>query len=104
MSLQLYVMRRPGQERPKLVVLNVLDEEEWQKFLAMARVGFADELKDERLPEADQGDFDDTVKMFKAFNWGMAYIAPRCGPNDVRPARTQARAESSAIFDHWANP
>jgi len=75
--LRLYLMHRPGEEQPKLMVLNVLDDEEWTKFLAMARVGFADELMDERLPDADQESFDETAKMFKSFNWAMAYLAPR---------------------------
>ena len=78
-GLRLYVAQRAGLN-PKdldLVVLNALDEPGWNKFLATYRPAFADELKDEALPEANADEFASTQKMFGAFKWGMAYLAPR---------------------------
>ncbi len=75
--LRLYLARRNSDERDELVVLNVLDEEGWSKWLAMMRAGFAEELKEEQSGEADPAAFDQTAKMFKAFKWAMAYMAPR---------------------------
>jgi dienelactone hydrolase len=77
--LRLYVAHRAGLNpgELELVVLNVLDEAGWTKFLATYRSGFAGELKEEQLPEADAKEWESTRKMFQSFKWGMAYVAPR---------------------------
>ncbi|MSR59586.1 MAG: acetylxylan esterase [Planctomycetaceae bacterium] len=77
--LRLYIAHRAGlkADELELVVLNALDQLGWTKWLASLRPGFADELKDEQLPEADAAEFGQTKKMFESFKWGMAWIAPR---------------------------
>jgi hypothetical protein len=94
--LRLYVAQRAGlqdaasKENPAkadLTVLNVLDAEEWPRWLATMRVAFADKLKDEAAPEADEKEFASTEQMFKSFKWTMAYVAPRgVGPTAWDPA------------------
>ena len=79
--LRLYVAHRAGlkPDALKLVVLNSLDEQGWNDFLAMMRVGFEAELGagDRKLPKADKQAFEQTRKMFQSFPWGMAYVCPR---------------------------
>jgi dienelactone hydrolase len=83
--LPLYVAYRAGlqPEDLELVVLNVLDQQGWQQFLASMRVGFAQQFAGEHLPEADEKEFREAERMFQQFKWGMAYIAPRgIGPTE----------------------
>lgn len=77
--LRLYVAHRDGLKPAELdlVVLNVLDQPGWTKFLATYQAGFADELKGEQLPGADAKEWESTKKMLQTFKWGMAYVAPR---------------------------
>ncbi|MBM80138.1 MAG: hypothetical protein CMJ78_06040 [Planctomycetaceae bacterium] len=77
--LRVYLAKRDGvaNQDLDLIVLNVLDEEDWDEFLAMMQVGFADQLKGEHLPKPNVEEFNSHAKMFKAFKWGMAYVAPR---------------------------
>jgi dienelactone hydrolase len=85
-ELRLYVAQRAGLPKADLVVLNVLDETDWSEFLATYRPAFADELKDETLPEADEKSFEETRRMFANFPWAMAYVAPRgIGPTAWNP-------------------
>jgi dienelactone hydrolase len=93
--LRLYLARRAGQDRADLVVLNVLGEEGWRKLLAGMRPGFAEELKGEDLPAADEKAWAEMVEMFRSFKWAMAYVAPRgIGPtawSGNEKKRTQIR-------------
>ena len=93
--LRLYLLRRASDKPDDLVVLNVLDDEGWKKWLAMMQPGFAEQLTGELLPAADPAAFDETKKMFKSFPWAMAYIAPRAvGPTAFDQAakkQTQVR-------------
>jgi hypothetical protein len=77
--LQLYVAHRAGLKPGELdlVVLNALDQPGWAKWLASMRPAFAEQLRDEQLPEADEEEFAQNRKMFQSFPWGMAWIAPR---------------------------
>lgn len=84
--LRLYVAERAGLEqpdengkpgKPDLTVLNVLDDQEWTKWLSMVRVAFADELREETQAEPDEKEFASLEQMFKSFRWRMAYVAPR---------------------------
>lgn len=61
----------------ELVVLNVCDERDWNEWLASIRPAFEAQLRDERLPPADDAQFEQTRKMFLSRKWAMAYIAPR---------------------------
>lgn len=76
-TLRIYVAQRAGLERADLTVLNVLDDQAWDEFLATARPAFKKELAGERLPAANQEGFDAWKKMFQSFPWAMAYVAPR---------------------------
>jgi len=76
-ELQLFVAQRAGLERADLIVLNVLDEQAWNEFLATARPAFEKELASEHLPPADNEGFDKWKQMFQSFPWAMAYVAPR---------------------------
>ena len=67
---------------PKLVVLNVLDDQGWQEFLATFAVEFGKELRnpqaaDETLPATDEKAWKSTSQMFANQPWAMAYVAPR---------------------------
>jgi len=75
--LRLYLAHRPGIERPNKVVLNVPDEQEWRQWLAAMRIGFADELKDETLPDPNEDDFNHIQETLKDNNSVLAYAAPR---------------------------
>lgn len=77
--LRLYVAHRAGLKPSELkpVVLNVLGETGWLKFLGEYSVLFGKELAEENPPEPLTKEFESTRKMFAAFPWGMAYLAPR---------------------------
>jgi dienelactone hydrolase len=77
--LRLYLAHRAGLSRPELelIVLNVLDQPGWLKWLAMMRTAFGAELEGETALAADPEAFTQTKKMFANFRWGMAWLAPR---------------------------
>jgi len=75
--LRLYLAHRPGIERPEQVVLNVPDEQEWKQWLAAMRIGFADELEDETLPDPNEENFNHIRQTLKDNNSVLAYAAPR---------------------------
>ena len=95
--LRLYVAHRAGLDKPELLVLNALDDQGWTEFLATMRGAFAEQFKDETLPETDAGSFDEMRKMFEANKWAMAYVAPRgVGPtafsaDEKRQTQTRRR-------------
>ncbi len=93
--LRLYLVHRAGLDKPKMVTLNVLDEQGWTKWLAAMRIGFADELSDQTLPEPDKNAFQRYQEMFKNNKDTLAYLAPRgIGPtvwNTDERKRTQIR-------------
>lgn len=75
--LRLYLAHRPGIERAEKVMLNVPDEQEWTQWLAGMRIGFADELKDETLPDPNEANFNHIRETLKDNNIVLAYAAPR---------------------------
>jgi len=75
--LRIYLAHRPGIERPEQVVLNVPDEQEWRRWLAAMRIGFADELKDETLPDPNEDAFNHIRETLQDNNSVLAYAAPR---------------------------
>jgi dienelactone hydrolase len=93
--LRLYIVRRAGDHKDDLVVLNVLNKSGWNNFLATMRPGFEKELADEALPAGDKQAFAAEQKMHQSFRWAMAYIAPRgIGPtawNQSERKQTQHR-------------
>jgi len=80
-DLRLYVAQRPGLEKAGLAVLNTLDAEGWQQFMATYGEKFAKQLADEAKAtgdfKADAKSFEQTKQMFARFPWVMAYVAPR---------------------------
>ncbi len=93
--LRLYLAHQAGLDKPETVVLNVLNEEGWTKWLAAMRVGFAEELSDQTLPEPDKNAFKRHQEMFRNTNQAIAYVAPRgIGPtawNSDERKQTQIR-------------
>lgn len=75
--LRLYLAHRPGVERSNKVVLNVLDQQEWTQWLAGMRVGFADALEDETLPDPNEEAFEQLLETLKDGNAALAFAAPR---------------------------
>ena len=75
--LRLYTAQRARLNRTKMVTLEVLDEQGWKEWLAAMRVGFADELNDQTLPEPDKNAFKSKQEFFKNTKRVMAYFAPR---------------------------
>lgn len=85
-GLRLYLAHRAGLDELDLVVLNVVDQLEWEKFLATMRPGFEEELKAEQLPEPDEEQFQRHQKMYNTLGWATAYLAPRgIGPTAFNP-------------------
>lgn len=76
-DLRLYIVERAELAKRDLVVLNVLDDKNWNEFLAEMRVAFEKQLDGETLPKADEDSFQQTKQMLNASAWTMAYIAPR---------------------------
>ncbi|GAB4144494.1 MAG: acetylxylan esterase [Planctomycetaceae bacterium] len=83
--LRLYVAHRDGlkPEQMKLVVLNTLDQQGWNDFVASMRAGFAKDLQGEGNGKTDAESFESNRKMFAQFPWVMAFVAPRgIGPTE----------------------
>lgn len=78
-DLRLFVLRseKVQPENLKLTVLNVLDEQGWSEFLAMMRVGFASQFKNELSGSPDEAAWKSVSQLVKANPWGMAWICPR---------------------------
>jgi dienelactone hydrolase len=75
--LRLYLVHRPGIERPDKVVLNVPGQQQWSQWLAGMRVRFADELKDETLPDPNEETLKQLIETLKDTNSAFAYVTPR---------------------------
>jgi len=75
--LPLYVMHKDGLKDADLVVLNVLDDEGWLKFLAMARGGFGKPLHNEAQPAVDAQAWQSQRDMLHQHKWVMAYVPTR---------------------------
>ena len=73
--LRLYVLKKTSDEKPKLVVLNPVDEGGWDSFLNTVAPVFSDKVP--ASVSKDESDFEATKKMVKSFNWAMAWVAPR---------------------------
>ena len=83
-QLRLYLAHRPGIDRPDKIVLNVLNAQEWTRWLAAMRFGFANELKDEALPsighlaaDPNENAFENIQNKLKSSKSVLAYVAPR---------------------------
>ncbi len=84
--LRLYLARPADGERPELVVLNLLDQPGWERWLAAMRTAFAEELGGETAVPPDERAFSELERMFQRSRWAMAYVAPRgVGPTAWNP-------------------
>lgn len=91
--LRLYLMESVDVDKPKLTVLDVLDEEGWMNFLAMMRCGFEKEISGEvpsdtghELPEADAALFEKFRQRQASDGSVRAFVAPRgIGPTAWNP-------------------
>jgi dienelactone hydrolase len=73
-NLTLFIMQRENLREAELLVLNVLDQAGWEKWLAESAGVFS------KLPAgvaAGHEAFESTRKMLNANKWVMAYVAPR---------------------------
>jgi dienelactone hydrolase len=80
----IHVVRGPKADKPSpdLLVLNVVEQADWEKALATWQADFPEALKDLALPAADPAERESSLKMLKNTNWAMAYVAVRgIGPS-----------------------
>ncbi|MEL6108143.1 MAG: prolyl oligopeptidase family serine peptidase [Planctomycetota bacterium] len=79
--LRLYIAKRANLKNADLVVLNVLDHEDWRDFAKLYHSRFPGAIADSTARadsiEPDEEGFEQTRKMFQSFAWAMAYVAPR---------------------------
>lgn len=84
--LRIYLLHRAGLAKPNLTVLNLLDDQSWQEFLAEIAPGFAARLQDEQLPKPDNESYQSMKRLLAKQDWAMAYCAPRgVGPTAWNP-------------------
>jgi len=74
--LRLYLAHRSGIERINNVVLNVMDEQQWEQWLGALCVGFANELQNEKPLNPNKDAFNNIQQMM-INNSAFAYVAPR---------------------------
>ncbi len=75
--LRLYVVHRAGLDKPESVVLEVLDDQSWQEFLAAMRPAFEAEFQGELPPPADEASFKQLAETLRNSAQVRAYVAPR---------------------------
>lgn len=99
--LRLYIAHYPGLEEPDLVVLNPLNAEGWNDFLATMRSGFETYFEAQTLPPADDESFEQSQGMFRSFKWAMAYVAPTgVGPtawDESQSAQVERQRQLAAV-------
>jgi hypothetical protein len=74
--LRLFIAQ-PAEGSAKRVVLHVLDAQQWPRWLASMRAGFAAELQDQNPPPADQAGFDNLLRDIRKSASAFAWLAPR---------------------------
>jgi dienelactone hydrolase len=89
--LRLYLMQPKRFKKPERILLNVLDDAGWDRWIAGMRHAFANELDEERrlqspdlarspdrnVPEVDPAYLDSIQQSLRSNNWAMAFVAPR---------------------------
>lgn len=60
-----------------LIVLNVLDEDGWNNFLASPGAAFPEAFPGIELPALDESAYEAELEMHEAQKWGMLYLPPR---------------------------
>jgi len=75
--LRLYLAQRAGLDEADKVVIKVMDEQDWIKWLAAVSAGFAAEVKDQQLPETNEEAFRRYIEALKNTNNALAYVMCR---------------------------
>ncbi len=75
--LRLYAVYRADLDKPESVLLNVLDDQAWQEFLAAMRPAFEAEFQGELLPPADEASFQQLAETLRNSGQVRVYLAPR---------------------------
>jgi hypothetical protein len=74
-EMPLFVLQRKDLKKPKLAVLNVLDDQAWQEFAALAGPQFP-KVFGESKAKADEKEWDSLQKTLNANDWAFVYFAP----------------------------
>ena len=80
-------------ENLELVVLNVLDDEDWNDFRNLAATAFSAQFPGAK---PDPAGFAEARTMLLGTKWAMAYFCPRHRPHQLRAASATKRAFSAA--------
>lgn len=85
-GLRLYLLRPAAEERNAYVAINVLDDQGWNEFLALARGGFPELLGDEAAGDADTKGYQMVRSALLTNKVASAFVAPRgVGPTAFDP-------------------
>ncbi|MGE3805957.1 MAG: alpha/beta hydrolase family protein [Gemmataceae bacterium] len=80
-ELRLWLLTAEKTEKPKLVVLNVLDDAGWREWLNILGPDFKDLLQGEGDVTRDDKQFTSNQRVLEKFGWAYAFVVPRgCGP------------------------
>lgn len=98
-ELRVWLLTAEKTEKPKLIVLNALDEKGWQDLLPEVGPDFKDALQLRDEPKLDKEKFDQNRRVLEKQEWGFAYVAPRgIGPTRWAEAGTPAEAHIKRRF------
>lgn len=75
--MRLYTLHRVGLDKPELHVLNVLDDESLDEFLASVRPAFKSNLREEPASASNSDAWTSLRAMLLKSPWVMSYFAPR---------------------------
>ncbi|HZY91136.1 MAG TPA: prolyl oligopeptidase family serine peptidase [Gemmataceae bacterium] len=99
-ELRVWLLTAAKTERPKLVVLNVLDEAGWKEWVGELGPAFRESLQLREAPKLDEAKFAQNRRLLERQGWAFAAVAPRgVGPTrwsevsrfDGKPAGHQIR-------------
>ena len=82
--LPLYVMRRADLKKPRRIILNVIDRQQWPRFAAALCVGFPEIFESLAVPQGDEDTFKRLTQAVINSADAIAYLPPRgIGPTAV---------------------
>ena len=105
-ELRVWLLTAAKTERPKLVVLNVLDEPGWKEWTEELGPTFREALQLREAPKLDEGKFAQNRRLLEGQGWAFAAVAPRgvgptrwseVSPFDGKPAGHQIRRRFALI-------
>jgi len=96
----LYVVHRADSELAELdlLVLNALAEPDWHDFLGHVPSLFPEAFPEIDRPEVNRDQLEAERRMYRNFNWGMAYFCPRGVGPDVWPENERKRTHIRRRF------